>query len=198
MDNRRRERQKRPGKTGVDPRWLPYENHVEGCWLSRMSKEPCVYRPKHFAGRLLVWLAAVLVPLQSLPAAACCCASASQQGSGAEQRQGPSDLCCLTARSCCDGTRADSHSCCKTTHQVPSKCSCRTSGVCSCPPHNSSSDPQAPPEGGRQVVHIAAQPLAAVSWCLDDSRVSTSPSYGAWSSACSGFERCIVLCRFTL
>ena len=163
------------------------------------SRVPPMYGLRQLATKTLVWLAAVLVPLQSLPAAACCCTSASQQESGAEQRQGPSNPCCLTAGSCCDSTRAESHSCCKTTHQLPSKCSCTTTGVCSCQPHNSSSpDPQAPPEGGRQVVHIAAQPLAAVSLCVDDSRGLASTSYGAWLSACSGFERCIVLCRFTL
>ena len=154
---------------------------------------------RQLATKTLVWLAAVLVPLQSLPTAACCCATASQQDSDAEQRQGSGSACCLSATSCCASTHAQSLSCCKTTHQAPAKCSCQTTGVCSCRPHNSPSpSPQAPPEGGRQVVHIASQPVAVVSLCLDDSRGSTSASHGAWSSACSGFERCIVLCRFTL
>jgi hypothetical protein len=166
---------------------------------ARGSRVPPMCSLYQLAAKALVWLAAVLVPLQSLPAAACCCASSSQQESGAEQRQGPSNPCCLTAGSCCDSTRAESHSCCKTTHQAPAKCSCQTTGVCSCQPHNPSSPaPQAPPDGGRQGVHIAAQPLAAVSSCFDDSRGSLSESYGDWPTARSGFERCIVLCRFTL
>lgn len=163
------------------------------------SRVPPMRSLLQLAPKTLVWLAAVMVSLQSLPAAACYCATASQQKNDAEQRQSLSNPCCLTAGSCCASTHTQRHSCCETSYQVPAKCSCQTTGVCSCQPHNSSSpDPQAPPEDGRQLVHLATQPTAAVSLYLDDFRGSTSPSYGTWPSARSGLERCIILCRFTL
>jgi hypothetical protein len=167
--------------------------------IHRRSKTPLMCSPRHLATKTLVWLAAILLPLQSFPTAACRCAIANQQMGDSQQRRTPGSSCCVVAGNCRASRGAEDSSCCNTMPEARCNCSCRTTGVCSCRPHNSSPpDPQAPPEDGRQAVQAATQPPAGVSLCVDGSGRPTARSCGARSIACSGFERCITLCRFLL
>ena len=78
-----------------------------------MSKEPFMYRPKLFAGRLLVWLAAVTLPVQSASVLAGCCDQASRPGAEAKHRP------------CCGDSSAPS---------PPSKCQRGHGCSCCCSP----------------------------------------------------------------
>jgi hypothetical protein len=154
---------------------------------------------RQFTSRVLVWLAAVAVPLQFFPSASCCCAMASRPGSGAETPLGPRDCCVQAARSCCAGTRGESRPCCSKTIRASTNCRGGTTGVCSCRPHHSASpSQQARPESRGQTVDVVAQLLADVSSNLDEFKTSSSSSFAVCPTVSSGFERCIILCRFIL
>ncbi len=154
---------------------------------------------RQFASKTLVWLAAVVVPLQFYPSASCCCAMASRPGGGAETPLVLRDCCLQGARSCCAGTRGESRPCCSKTLRASTNCHGRTTGVCSCQPHHSPSPgQQARPEGRGQTVEMLAQRPADVSSRLDEFKVSPSSSVAVWPTVASGFERCIILCRFML
>ncbi len=154
------------------------------------------------ASKTLVYLAAVLLPLQPLAALSCGCDSHGQPGVDAnpckEQAKVESG-CCGRADGCRCGSRSQTGSCCTKTQQAPAKSCCGTGHACSCRADDSSPPvPQVPAEGRNQSVNDVAQPL-----------LSAFPSPGACQvpvnfvstdrpSGASGFERCIVLCRFRL
>lgn len=154
---------------------------------------------RQFASEKLVWIAAVLVPLQFFPSAPCCCTTASQTGSGLETPPAPRNCCFQATLDCCAGTRGESRPCCSKTLQASANCRGQTTGVCSCQPHNyPSPGQQARPEGRGQTVDSVSQLTADASTSLDEFKITASPSFDVWPTVPSGFERCVLLCRFLL
>ena len=151
------------------------------------------------ASKALVWLAAVVIPFEFFPSTPCCCAMASRSGNGAETRLAVRECCFQAAQSCCAGTRGESRPCCLKTVRASADCGCRTTGFCSCQPrHIPSPGQQARPEGRGQTVDVVGQLPADVSSSLDEFKISPSSSFAIWPTVPSGFERCIILCRFIL
>lgn len=155
-----------------------------------------------FASKLLVCLAAALIPLQPLSAVSCGCDSHGEQGVGDntchEQALAESGCCGRT-----DGGRLSSQSqagsCCTKTHRAPTKSCCDTSGTCSCRVDDSSPPvPQAPSQSRGYCADDVAQPLAVAPFSPDDDSRYVGFRSTNWSSGASGLARCIVLCRFRL
>ncbi len=180
------------------PRRCPIDGILRGHSGSR-SRILSMCNLLDLATKLLVWTVAVLVPLQPLSTVGCCCASSSRQESDADERQPPADPCSLITGNCCERSLPERRCCCEFKVPAPTGCSCTSTGVCSCTSHNSPCPgPQAPPKSDRQTVHVATQPPAGVSWSFDRHRGLAAASHEVPSSMCSGWERCIALCRFTL
>ena len=167
-----------------------------------MSIKLLVFTMTGFASRTLVCLAAVLIPLQPLAVLSCGCDSHGQHDVGAnpckEQAKVESG-CCGRADGCRCSSHSQAGSCCTKTHRAPAKSCCGTGDTCSCRTDGSSPPiPQAPPQSRGYSVNDVAQPLAIALFSPADRQsavdfVSTDRPSGA-----SGFERCIVLCRFRL
>ena len=144
-----------------------------------MSKEPFMYCPKHFAGRLLVWLAAVMLPLQPASVLAGCCDQASRPGTEAKHRP------------CCGDYTASS---------VPSKCQCGVGCSCCC---RQEKDPPvsalAVPTTRHRAENALPQGLAATCTSLDWADASaelggSAPTFSILSSA----QHCVSLCKLQL
>ncbi|NQT13187.1 MAG: hypothetical protein HQ582_10590 [Planctomycetes bacterium] len=151
-------------------------------------------RIRAFAWKTLVWLAAVLVPLQALPSFECCCAAVSRQQIDAENQQGrPSSeqACCCGARSAPDG-RAPTHS-----QARPRPCCRGDSTDCTCAEDDSAPLPsQAPPESRLPSDDPLAQPLVDIGLAFDPP--PQRPSDERLIVVTSAPERCILLCSFRL
>lgn len=141
----------------------------------------------HFVSKILVWLAVVLFPLQPLWAAWCCCATPREAEHDVQKQQ-----------AACGGNTC----CSKETPAVPANSSgCGPQVACACLADNASLPaPQAPAPVERhgQTLMDLAQPLGAVALHLGESRDYPSLFSPNWPVVASGFERCIVLCRFIL
>jgi len=154
------------------------------------------------AARTLIWLAAIAIPVQSVPAASCACTGGNACYSENEQTQG----CCCSAekvregRCCCARRKAESrHSCCsnaKSSHDSGCKCGINCQCGKSQPPQ-----PTAPPvernsptekvvSDGALAVFIAGVVLPEVL----PQRIDVSIELGTVTA----LDRCVSLCRFTL
>ena len=157
---------------------------------------------RNLAAKSLVWLAAVLVPLQPLSAASCCCAAPGQLGSDAEKHRGPIDnvaRCCRSAQSCRGNADTQIHSCCKATPRESAHADCKCADTCSCQANDTAPpEQQAPAQGRSRVYDQLTQPLSTVSFGLGDLLRSPSLFSSGRPVTASGFERCITLCRFNL
>lgn len=162
-----------------------------------VSRELLMDRIRSFAWKTLVWLAAVLVPLQALPSFECCCASASRQQIDAEndlQRPGSDRGCC-----CCSHSTPDRRAATRSEARpgAARPCCCGNSTVCTCAENDSSPLPsQAPPESRVQSDDQVAQPLVDIGLAFD--RPRQRPSDECPAVATSAAERCVLLCSFRL
>ena len=169
---------------------------------SLMSTKLLVFAMTGFASKTLVYLAAALIPLQPLAVLSCGCGSHGQHGVDANTCQEQAKV----ETGCCgrgDGCRCSSHSptgsCCTKTHRAPAKSCCNTEGTCSCRADDSSEPvPQVPPQSRGNSVHDVDRPLAIASFSSDDHPRREGFLATDRLSGDSGFERCIVLCRFRL
>jgi len=168
-----------------------------------MSRAVLVYRVKAFAGKTLVWLAAVLVPLQGFPAVECCCARADRQRADAENppdRLGSRPGCCCgpsTPQRRAD-TRCEARPGCENAHGKASRpCCCGCSSICACSGHQSSPLPsQGAPESRRPSDDPLALPPVLADFTFDRPRQPASDERLTVVSSAS--ERCILLCRLHL
>ncbi len=167
-----------------------------------MSIKLLVFTMTSFASRTLVYLAAALLPLQPLSTMSCCCASHDRHSVDASLRQEQANAvtgCCGRADRCCCSSHSRAGSCCTKTQQAPAKSCCGTGNTCSCRTDDSSPPvPQVPAEGRSQSGNDVAQPLLLASISTGDPEVPTCLVSTDRPSGASGFERCIVLCRFRL
>jgi len=148
--------------------------------------------------RTLVWLAAVLVPLQSVFAAACCCtqvdAPESEAAAGVPYFAGP-HCCSDEPEPCCAGQHSGSPTCCQG-WLSGDRSHCECPGGC-CSGHEGDPSNSALPEGRAGYGEVPIQPSAVHGF--DGVRPCCVPLVEApSSSAISGSQRCIVLCRLTL
>jgi hypothetical protein len=81
---------------------------------------------RHIAARSLVWLAAVTVPMQGLPAASCGCTS----GKICCQQDGQSTDCCCSRSP--DASGPTSRKCCCCQQGTTGACACTGAKICRC------------------------------------------------------------------
>ena len=160
-----------------------------------------MYRSRKLASKVLLWLAAVLVPFQALPTSPCCCATADAQqaGVGKQQKQPEANTgcCCRStprqgAGACC-GTK----SCCKQARPAPAR-SCRgCPSTCTCQQDNPP-PPASPPltEHRSHTVDQLAQSAASVCPRLGEPQPRSADERPVVFTSAS--ELRITLCRFHL
>lgn len=131
-------------------------------------------------GKVMAWLAAALVPLQSLPAAACACPRSSEAGPGfrslqdsrrlaagpqgpvqaatcpdCKPRPVPTPSCCQAKAGCCSADRGKCGCC-----GLGASCAC--GAVCSCG-QSHRHDPQLPPASHSAKAKDLADPAVAAT-----------------------------------
>lgn len=169
---------------------------------------------KHIVGRTLVWLAAVTMPLHSLPAQVCGCtanastsvAGQSLSGCSCEHKKamaGTSDCCHQSAvQNCCSSEKtcpvSEASSCCAS--KSLSKTSCHCGSNCQCARSDAPAEPVAPPAEAnspeRLVASTATTASFATIYLLSSMQQHLHVRTGA--DALSAHDCCIALCRFTL
>ena len=162
-----------------------------------------MYSPRRFPSKTLVWLAAMLMPLQALPAANCWCASESWERVDAETASGHHVqkicCCCRTAPPGAASTYDEDKSCCQRVGPSP-KPSCGGHShtcTCSCQENNSSpAVPPAPTETRCRIVVDLLQLPTPICMSLEKSQPRSADEVPAFYT--SAPERCTILCRFLL
>lgn len=166
---------------------------------------------KSIAARTLIWLAAITVPAQSLPAASCGCvgdASCCEQRSTGQCRCtgakicrcGDASPCRKLANSCCGG-RVAKATCCSTDNSVAfSEHTCNCGEDCQC---GTSQEPKpaTPPIENNNPTEQVTVDATSVAF---DVTVYFPQITKRHADACIGavalaaLNRCVSLCRFTL
>ena len=151
--------------------------------------------------RTLIWLAAITVPVQGLPAASCGC-NGGTTCCNARQSQG----CCCSAekvregRCCCARREAESgRSCCgkaKSSHD--SGCQCGVN--CQCGKAKQSQPATPNPSENSSAEKIASDAASAVSVVAvyQPPLLPRGNKEPVQSDAFTAQDRCVSLCRFTL
>ena len=153
--------------------------------------------------KTLVWLAAILMPLQVLPSAKCWCAGERREriDSGAAPRHHVQKTCCCyrTVPVQAAYTRGEDESCCPKANSSPESSCCGGSLTCTCFCQENDSSPAVPPAPTetrcRSVVDLLQLP-APVCLSLEKSQPRSAQQRPAFHTSAS--ERCISLCRFLL
>lgn len=161
-----------------------------------------MWTTKHIAARTLIWLAAIAILGQGLPAASCAC-SASLVGCPQQNLRGD---CCATEKpvgSCCFALRevALAGSCCCERGGNKDKQGCKCGVGCQCGKARQS-EPAAPPvEDNRPaekvvshaalaglIVPVVNAPVLTLGQCDASLHLSTA----------TALDRCVSLCRLTV
>ena len=161
-----------------------------------------MYRSRKLASKVLLWLAAVLVPFQALPTSPCCCAIADEQEAdvGKQQRQPGAHASCCSCRSTpsqsastCRGAK----SCCKQAGPAPARSCCGCPPTCTCQQDNPP-PPASPPltEHRSHTVDQLAQSAASVCPRLGEPQPRSADERPVVFTSAS--ELRITLCRFHL
>lgn len=157
---------------------------------------------KHIAARTLIWLAAIAILGQGLPAASCAC-SASLVGCRQQNLRGD---CCTAERpggSCCSAHREGSlaGSCCCERGGNKNKQGCKCGAGCQCGKARQS-EPAAPPvEDNRPAEKVASDAvLAGLVAPVVRAPVLTlgQRDSSLHLSAATALDRCVSLCRLTV
>lgn len=148
--------------------------------------------------RLLVWLAAMAVSVQSMPAIGCGCAIDGESCcSGTERQecrcseQHPTE----TASICCSKTAPKTSSCCSSNETAREGCG--TSCQCGT---DSGNVPATPPVPSNEFssANLICIPIDWEMASLTASQAKQDAFSAALSAALDAAERCAVLCRFAL
>lgn len=154
---------------------------------------------REVAAKVLIWLAAALLPVQPLPAL-CCCTNTDlrfTEAVAAAQRPVEVNGCCgRRACACCAGTPTDDPSCCRPAPRLPGQ-TCH--GYCACSCEGNTSPPRAtelrPTERPETEGSQPRLPLA-VSSPVDPRNASTGlPADDGMLAFLSAPDRCVLLCR---
>ena len=157
---------------------------------------------RNIAVRSLIWLAALAVPVQGLPAANCGCASGKKCCQGYEQSAGCS--CCKAkgqvAPCCCTAKRAvvDRSERCHATSSLDSPaCNCGVDCQCG---QDQQPEPVAPPvenESSQKIVGEIAAAVSPATSCQPDCPHRQHDA-SIQADSLTSLDRCACLCRFTL
>lgn len=156
---------------------------------------------KHIAARTLIWLVAIAVPVQGLPAASCGC----PRSISCCQKTGQSKVCCCSAeqvragRCCCTQRtgKVVQSSCCKA--QCWANSSCRCGVNCRCGETEPPSPAALPVENSptRNSVSDAVSTISVTAGYQP--QLSRRPNdTSAETGLFTALDRCVSLCRFTL
>ncbi len=162
-----------------------------------------MYSLRRSPSKTLVWLMAMLMPLQALPAAGCWCAGEYQEQVDPETPSEPhaqkTCSCCQTTPTQETGTCDEEKSCCQEASPSPTPSCCGRSSTCACSCQENNSSPAVPPAPTetrcRSVVDLLQLP-APVCLSLEKSQPRSTdqrPAFYTFASEC-----CIDLCRFLL
>ena len=161
-----------------------------------------MYGLRGTTSKTLVWLAALLMPMQPVSAAGCCCATPDQQDDDRADSQvsaRAASSCCQVAHCCCAGKQAARTSCCQKRHGAVDHSWCQCGHACCCQHGEPSpAPPQAPPSSKVRTGDELGQPLAAVSCNHGEVHLGPSPQPTEEPSLGSAAKRCVMLCRFLL
>lgn len=148
--------------------------------------------------RLLIWLAAMAVSVQGIPAIGCGCASDGESCcTGAESQP----CCCSnqnpteTASSCCSKTAPQTSSCCGSNE--PTREGCGPSCRCGTDSGNVPATPPVPSNESSST-NLICLPIDWEMTSLSAAQAKQDAFFAALSAALDAAERCAVLCRFTL
>lgn len=166
----------------------------------------------NIAARTLIWLAAITIPVQGLPAAPCGCIG----GKSCCQRQVAGSCGCTGAKVCrcgetgprrtpaksCCVARLEKETCRSTSGSTSSKgCACQCGTNCQCGSSKEPREPATPPvEHNNPTEKVVSDSLAVVSVAtVYQSRFTRrSPDASVELDARAALDRCAALCRFTL
>ncbi len=157
---------------------------------------------KHIAARSLVWLAAIAIPVQGLPAASCGCTGSSARCPG----KPPCQRCCCSEKKVRDGQ------CCGTRPEAkPNHCgcsnqessygsACKCGVTCQCGKASLPKPTTPPPVQYRIVEKIVSDAVSAISLLAtcEPAVVTRDNEACIEFNACTAQEHCVSLCRFTL
>ena len=151
-----------------------------------------MWNRQNIAARMLIWLAAFVVPAQGLPAASCGCV----RGQACPSR--PKSCCCSSetraeTTCCCRPTQPAGMSCCDKAEQ---ECSCGSSCQCG---NQFPITPTTPLEN-RVLRKVTDAITYQVGVGLGDSSKTSRErcSKPVAADAMAALDRCVCLCRFTL
>ena len=155
---------------------------------------------RNITARTLIWLTAILVPVQGLPAASCGCTGGKRC---CEEEQ--SQSCCCSAEKvwegtcCCARLRAEaSQSCCCKSHcGQESSCTCGINCQCG---KTKQQEPATPPAENNQAEKVASDSLttSCVATVYQPQTTQQRQDTSAALDAIASLDRCASLCRFTL
>ena len=184
---------------------------------------PIMWIAQHLAARMLVWLAAMAVPVQGLPTDGCICTSVSSASdktaptannccasshascgrcpcTGAEVcRCGQSSLCHKPSHSCCAGHRAKASCCsdCCGSNGTHGTCPCGED--CQCGKNDTPKTPATPPVEPNSPERIVADSAMAISSAVvyQRSALRQHVDFCMEIDSLAALDRCVILCRFT-
>ncbi|QEG35813.1 hypothetical protein Pr1d_31190 [Bythopirellula goksoeyrii] len=179
---------------------------------------------QHIAARILIWLAAIAIPMQGVPTVACECSKVSHSPTKIESSEG----CCCTdsqaesGRCPCTGAKVchcgedssckqQSRTCCSVSPERHSCCSggtcpccadgnCSCGANCQCGKNNAPTEPVCPPVENNSPERIIADAtvLASLATIYQPCPTHQSLSVTVGSESLTSLDRCITLCRFTI
>lgn len=165
---------------------------------------------RNITARTLIWLAAIALPVQTLPAASCGCSGSTTSCNKAE---GTSGCCCSQekvrqGRCCCSRKLAASRgSCCSGNRQVTTTGYCCSQGEsgCTCGVTCRCGTTKQPTPAAPPVENNSSDSLAYVSHSASPAATADQPKAtrrqddsSSVSDALAALDRCVSLCRFVL
>ena len=168
----------------------PFGHSFSGA-ARRASGTLIMWITQHIAARVFVWLAAVTIPMQGLPAATCGCHSIVT----CSHETKPIASCCASnlAASSKTSARREKASC-----HCGANCQCGPN--CQCGKNNAPAEPAVPPAENSSPKRIVADSSAAASFVTvyqpSTTRQHLEKCVGP--DALTALDRCATLCRFTI
>ena len=151
--------------------------------------------------RTLLWLAAITVPVQGLPAASCGC----NGGTTCCKARQSQDCCCSAekvreGRCCCACGEAESgHSCCsKAKKSNDSGCKCGMNCQCGQAKQSQPATPTPPENNSAEKIASDVATAVSVVAVYQPPVLPSGNERSVQLDAFTGRDRCISLCRFTL
>ena len=165
------------------------------------------------AAKTLIWLAAILAPLQGLPlfAGGCRCGASGKHQCGRMAAVSPMpsqrQQCChqkaeVSVPPCCRGRQSENRPCCGAQEKkeaTPVSSCCQGAAVCLCAPSDSPSPVVPPPSNGPTAKELCCPAAGAVA-LLAGELPPPLPQFAAEGASppLTPLDRCSTLCRFVI